>query len=376
MPTLFLLLHGNRATAAMMDFWADALRERFPGAECLQSTSNERLRTHDGLRAMAARLVAEVAAWLPDADPPQAPHDLCIVGHSLGGLIARAALPQLLADHPGLIPCAFITLQTPHLGSRRPEGEDLLDRFWQAGAHAALELNGLTGQELLLEDPDQMLHQLSDPEGPYIAALRRFRSCTFVAIPFGDWLVPFPSASTLPTNPYLPPGPSHPPWGIAGHRGFTGCAAALLDSKMPLPVTDPFRARCCCGPIPDTSGPLYAPTRRKAPPVMASSARTPTPCPSCVPLAKPPYPVPPSRFACDPAMQVEYCDLMAANLAAALPALRHVHPQFSDEWRRVGVHKLPVLAAPYPEARAFVALLLDLLALDFLPPPPAHRAQE
>eukprot|EP00051_Salpingoeca_urceolata_P015505 m.201409 g.201409 ORF g.201409 m.201409 type:complete len:379 (+) comp18419_c1_seq5:764-1900(+) len=83
--------------------------------------------------------------------PQQAPHRvlLSLVGHSLGGLIARFAAGQLAArgvfDGGRCVPCNFVTIGTPHLGSRD----------WRVVPFAPTIVSrvlGRTGRQLMLCD--------------------------------------------------------------------------------------------------------------------------------------------------------------------------------------------------------------------------------
>lgn len=79
--------------------------------------------THEGVATLAARLAHDVTA--ASAALP-CPHRLSLFGHSLGGVVARAALPAICHDVDArglpLEPFALYAMSSPHLGVRRPHG--------------------------------------------------------------------------------------------------------------------------------------------------------------------------------------------------------------------------------------------------------------
>lgn len=131
---------------------------------------------------------------------------LSIVGVSLGGLFARAALAyeplRSLMTSNGVRPVNFITFATPHAGVRQSLSPLL---------HTALSAGvlGTTGIQLLLQDasvevPDSdlklpVLVWMSHPHSPHIAALRAFQSRVLVSCAEGDDRVPFYSSALCPS---------------------------------------------------------------------------------------------------------------------------------------------------------------------------------
>ncbi|PNG98959.1 hypothetical protein TSOC_015273, partial [Tetrabaena socialis] len=78
---------------------------------------NRRTETYDGIDVCGRRLADEirtVAAAHPDLQR------ISVIGHSMGGLLARYAIGLLYSPATGriagLAPAHFITLATPHVG--------------------------------------------------------------------------------------------------------------------------------------------------------------------------------------------------------------------------------------------------------------------
>jgi len=379
----FLFVHGVHGRASDLTHWLTVTRERFPDALCLVSSSNEGLLTHDGLGTLAERLAAEVQTYLGAHTCPRLP--FVGLGHSFGGVILRAALPRILADNPCLVPCSYFSLQSPHLGSRRPAGFGLWGDAVRTVVHGALRWYGPSGQELLLQDAGQIIHELAKPQGPHMEALRRFPHITFVAIPHGDLLVPYASAAATAHNPFPPPDTHHPPFAVAGHSGFIGFQEQLLDEKLyvsssilaapPATAADPSLdhddPRDPIDPAkPLTAGSLLSETPSHREPNQPSAGDDPSRSSwflwAC-PVGKPtnaegsaePYSI-------DTAHQVEYNADTLDAFQTSIPLLRRLAVQFAQTWPYFVVHNLPICCrfCDTPAAREFVRFVLDLVALD------------
>ncbi|KAL4571299.1 hypothetical protein LXL04_018057 [Taraxacum kok-saghyz] len=151
------------------------------GSECNSSTL-----TFDGVDRMGERLAEEVVAvtkrW-PEVSK------ISFVAHSLGGLVARYAIGKLYENCPvnriaGLQPVNFITVATPHLGSRGHKqlpllcGVPFLERSASQTAHW---IAGRSGKHLFLTDNDDgdlplLLQMVNDTKDiKFISALGSFK---------------------------------------------------------------------------------------------------------------------------------------------------------------------------------------------------------
>lgn len=109
---LIVLVHGFQGNSFDMQSLKLVLDQVYPNLLILDSTFNEN-KTEGDIREMGDRLAQEVITSIsynfPD-DPPL----ISFIGHSLGGLIIRAALPLLETFSSQFF--TFMTLSTPHLG--------------------------------------------------------------------------------------------------------------------------------------------------------------------------------------------------------------------------------------------------------------------
>lgn len=128
-----------------------------------------------------------------------------IIGHSLGGLYARYCI-GVLYDRKFFEKyqaCNFITLATPHLGSRRsPKGF-----INPIACMVTRTLFSRTGKQLMLEDVEEgegipLLAQMADTNSSFFKALVLFKTRTVFANVANDVQVPYPTAAIMPRNPY------------------------------------------------------------------------------------------------------------------------------------------------------------------------------
>jgi len=85
-----------------------------PEAIFLASSANED-QTEGDIFEMGERLAQEVKQYISSFCPLSCLAKVSFVGHSLGGLIIRAALPHLLADLKDKL-CTYMSLSSPHMG--------------------------------------------------------------------------------------------------------------------------------------------------------------------------------------------------------------------------------------------------------------------
>jgi triacylglycerol esterase/lipase EstA (alpha/beta hydrolase family) len=128
-----------------------------------------------------------------------------IIGHSLGGLYSRNALKFLWKNNfqEKFHFKQYISLSTPHLGSRRSK-EGFTGFFIGKAVDLYLSFSGKTGLELGLYDNDQLLLKMSR-ESEYLDPLNHFESKVTVAISHYDLSVTFPSSYITYYNPFKSP---------------------------------------------------------------------------------------------------------------------------------------------------------------------------
>lgn len=126
-PHVVVLVHGNNGAPSDMDAVERALRRRYGDRQLLviKSRANS-ADTSLGVEVGGAKLAQEVvdAVLALELDPRVPRYRLSVVGHSLGGLYARYALAHITETLAMLDMdfVSFVTVCTPHLGSRRARG--------------------------------------------------------------------------------------------------------------------------------------------------------------------------------------------------------------------------------------------------------------
>ncbi|KAI9104946.1 putative serine esterase-domain-containing protein [Phlyctochytrium arcticum] len=215
----------------------------------LRSSTSQILNTSDGIQRMAERAAVEVVKWIQDEVFNALGHDnekpwdvyFSVVGHSLGGLIARyliyllfhpsaptaTSLIPLREKHATLMtlhPLTYMSVGTPHVGSRRsakpgswtaPVFQGVVDLYLK-------NLGGQTGRELFLNDSSTptsssaslessssrkdedtpLLMRMADPSSPFIETLRTFKPILIASVR-DDLPVGYCSAAVASINPHV-----------------------------------------------------------------------------------------------------------------------------------------------------------------------------
>lgn len=130
-PHIVVLVHGNNGAPSDFDAVEAALLRKFGRSQVLviKSAMNH-TQTSMGVEVGGTKLAEEVYQEVfkyelhPDIDV----YKLSMISHSLGGLYSRFAIVQLidLLSPLNIQYVSFVTICTPHLGSRRPRGDSKL----------------------------------------------------------------------------------------------------------------------------------------------------------------------------------------------------------------------------------------------------------
>eukprot|EP01017_Pseudomicrothorax_dubius_P026621 TRINITY_DN298_c0_g1_i1.p1 TRINITY_DN298_c0_g1~~TRINITY_DN298_c0_g1_i1.p1 ORF type:complete len:775 (-),score=142.76 TRINITY_DN298_c0_g1_i1:117-2441(-) len=110
---LVVFVHGFQGTSWDLRLLKNNLALIFPELLFLCSSANED-HTHGDIGDMGIRLAQEVTNYITEWCPGNTLGRLTFIGHSLGGLIIRSALPFLEQYSSKMF--SFITLSSPHLG--------------------------------------------------------------------------------------------------------------------------------------------------------------------------------------------------------------------------------------------------------------------
>lgn len=191
---LVILSHGLMGSERDLKFLGERLESK--GVRVLFSSANRLTASMQGVEAGARRLVQEVEHVIynnPDIEK------ISFVGNSLGGIYARFALMLYEDIKPrGLEFHKFLTIATPHLSVRshlyvEQEFGIQLPAILKSMVSKVLQR---TGKELLLEEEDDLLHQMGCNES-FLAPLRAFRERRLYANLASDFMVPLGTAAFL-----------------------------------------------------------------------------------------------------------------------------------------------------------------------------------
>mmetsp|Transcript_23203 Transcript_23203/g.22714 ORF Transcript_23203/g.22714 Transcript_23203/m.22714 type:complete len:293 (-) Transcript_23203:59-937(-) len=110
---LFVLQHGFQGNSSDMRLLKNNLSVMHPDAIFLSASSNED-QTEGDIIEMGDRLANEVKQYIQSFCPVSCLSRISFIGHSLGGLIIRAALPKLEEFKDKFY--TYMSLSSPHLG--------------------------------------------------------------------------------------------------------------------------------------------------------------------------------------------------------------------------------------------------------------------
>ncbi|ORZ20305.1 putative serine esterase-domain-containing protein [Absidia repens] len=203
--TLVVLQHGLWGKSSHMGYIERSLREKLQEESIvvLNSKVNEGKYTYDGVDLCGQRLADKIHSEVQELSKKnKSVKKLCMIGYSLGGLIARYAIGLL--DQEGFFnhvkPGFFVTFATPHLGVRRPENS-LFSRVFNFFSG---KLVSRTGEQLQLidrfEDDIPLLVILASPNRPYYQALGKFDIIRTYANVKNDRTVPYWTAALMTTE--------------------------------------------------------------------------------------------------------------------------------------------------------------------------------
>jgi len=156
----------------------------------------------DKLAHMAATEVLDFVRSTGSSD--HANVKLHCISHSMGGLIMRGALPHIFKWAPDLEAGIFVTLSSPHLGVQSSWGAP--KDMWRNYAWMLAKVLRFSAQVPQFSGKDKSVtnslgHRcpylvgLSDPDGPYILALRRFKKRICITMARDDIVIPSASGA-------------------------------------------------------------------------------------------------------------------------------------------------------------------------------------
>jgi hypothetical protein len=201
---LVVMVHGLHGSCGDFTYMSEQLQAKFGGDVLPHAASCNSgfLLTHEGIDVGGRRLAEEVEEITEEYPSLE---KISILGHSLGGLYSRYCVGVLFKHgvFDRLKPVNFITLASPHVGSRRSSRgwiNPIISTFTRTVLSA-------TGRQLMLEDgvdggSDPLLVEMSKPESEFYQALTKFERRVLYANVLNDLQVPYPTSAIVHRNPY------------------------------------------------------------------------------------------------------------------------------------------------------------------------------
>ena len=166
--------------------------------------------TEKGILYCADLVVDVIRRFLETHSAAEHLKTISVVGHSLGGLIARAVCKSLYdsniigdkGETAALLRArAFISIASPHLGIRRPVSGSIFRNTFNRLFHSIAPIvAGQTATELLLQDKDQVVKQMATDD--YIKSLACFDRLVCYGNVYNDLQVPLCTSTLRDRNPY------------------------------------------------------------------------------------------------------------------------------------------------------------------------------
>ncbi|KAJ3070105.1 hypothetical protein HDU98_006844 [Podochytrium sp. JEL0797] len=200
MAHLIVLVHGLHGFSSDMTYLGSQITSRAISLGVSDSTfvlspECNHAKTLDSLETQAHRITTDIKTWI-ESHPTTLIH-LSLIGHSLGGMIARCIASQVARELPTLQFHHFITIATPHLGSKYLS---LLSPLTPSSA--IIYIAGQAGRELfLLDDPTSPLLLQMATQPSYTSPLAAFDTRTVYANVSHDTSVGFETAAIRADNP-------------------------------------------------------------------------------------------------------------------------------------------------------------------------------
>lgn len=225
---LCFLCHGMSGSKEDWNTWLEWFQVHCPSwhlKACDSVTKGSAAVIGEGLHKLADLLADEMMATIQELLVEEKPASITLhcVGHSMGGVVFRGALPRVFDQAPDVQAGVFLSLSSPHLGVQASWGAP--QDMWR---NLAFVLRPLSVQipQLAIQDRTLIQNQdgtsvvqpylecLADPEGPHIEALKRFRRRVCVTMGCDDFVIPATSGVLWADRPWTEP--VAPPSQVAG----------------------------------------------------------------------------------------------------------------------------------------------------------------
>lgn len=223
---LCVLCHGLKGSVADWKTWEEFLQVECPSwfvKNCESVTKGCMPVIGLGLDTLSELLADEVTQAIKDITTNEANVKITLhcIGHSMGGVVLRGALPTIFERNAGVEAGVFLSLSCPHLGVQASWGapRDMWRNLSFVFRPISPQIPQLAVQDQSERGGRPYFLRISDPEGPHMEALRRFQRRICVTMSSNDVVIPAASGSLWADRAWKePPIPNEQVsgWGFEG----------------------------------------------------------------------------------------------------------------------------------------------------------------
>ncbi|EDR25140.1 hypothetical protein EDI_050000 [Entamoeba dispar SAW760] len=211
----FFFENGIALSIEPKEYWApfvDGIKKELKTNYIIKycSCNSLKSKTSDGIEVGALRLANEICNDLKDTKSKRGDekYKIHFIGHSLGGVYFRLAIPILfnrnIFNNPNYIPFSFITLESPHAGVKKSQTgfKPFFGNVFEGETLNELELNDRPFppyDPLCLDEYPLLLRMVEDD---VIAPLKKFKHLTLVQNIRASPQVPYVSSALDRAIPY------------------------------------------------------------------------------------------------------------------------------------------------------------------------------
>jgi hypothetical protein len=235
---LIVIHHGMWGNSSHLQSVVNAIQSEVKDSLVHNCSVNSLFYSYQGIDYCGLRLRGDVLKFIKsyNSDNSLPISQISFIGYSAGGLINRYCIGLLQTEgfFDRVEPLHFITIATPHLGTR-VTSRTFSGRFFNRLMELAVPIYaGRSGCQMLLidnhgSDRVPLLQDLACSDSPYIAGLARFPHKYVYSNINNDNTVPYSTSSLSYSNKWKGSSPGAKDSSVLGYKHIRGCERIDLE---------------------------------------------------------------------------------------------------------------------------------------------------